>query len=59
MWELKITDTTSTKDHQIIAENFNNFFSEKIINLQAKIDKNLIEDPVGRLRNEMASKMHP
>ena len=36
-WELKSSETNTTKDHQIIADTFNSFFSNKVMNLQANI----------------------
>ena len=51
-WELKTSDTSTTKDTEIIADTFNSFFSEKIINLQTNIDKSLIEDPLTKLKNK-------
>ena len=47
-WKLK-TDNGTTDDHQKIADEFNKFFVDKIVNLKANIDKDYVEDPLSKL----------
>ena len=51
---IKANDGES-RDSQVIANCFNDFFVTKIENLKSNIDKNLIEDPLQKLK-EMANK---
>ena len=55
-WELKINENENTTDHQKIADTFNQFFSEKIANLQSNIDPKMAEDPTKRLKEKWNSK---
>ena len=43
-------------DDKLVADAFNKFFVNKIENLKERIDKNLIEDPLEKLKKMMGPK---
>ena len=47
-WELKISKSETTKDHQTISDTLNSFFADKITKLQSNIECSNIEDPTCR-----------
>ena len=51
-WKLK-TSTGITEDEQEIANTFNQFFIQKIEDLKTGINPQMIEDPLGKLREKM------
>ena len=50
------TEDGKTNDEQEIANSFNTFFTEKIIKLKDKIDKDIIVDPLEKLKEKMSTK---
>ena len=46
----------TTTDDQIIANNFNKFFTDKINNIKEEIDPSIIQDPLIQLREKMSKK---
>ena len=43
------TEKGTTEDNQIIADEFNSYFVEKIVTLKSNIDRNYVEDPLSKL----------
>ena len=50
------TEDGKTSDEQEIANSFNTFFTEKITKLKDKIDKDIIVDPLEKLKEKMSTK---
>ena len=48
------TEKGETNDKQIIADTFNLFFKNKIELLKKNIDKDLVEDPLARIKEKMS-----
>ena len=48
-WSMKI-DNKLTEDPEEIANTFNSYFVQKIVDLKANIDPNLIIDPLSKLK---------
>ena len=57
-WNIKAKDDTNISDELQVAELFNEFFVEKVENLKAGINPNLIEDPLTRLKEKMEKISH-
>ena len=51
--KLKNEDGCTISDEQEVAEAFNVYFIEKIEQLEANINPNLVEDPLVRLKEKM------
>ena len=56
-WTMKKEDGDgTTTDEQVIADQFNIFFSDKISNLKSKIDNEYKEDPLEKLKQKLENK---
>ena len=54
-WNMK-TEEGNTNDEQEISNTFNTFFTEKITKLKDKIDKDIMVDPLEKLKEKMSTK---
>ena len=52
-WKIKNKDGETLTDEKEVAESFNGFFIDKIENLKNKIDPNLVEDPLVKLKEKL------
>ena len=57
-WNIKTKDDTNVSDEFQVAELFNEFFVEKVENLKASINPNLVEDPLTRLKEKIKKNNH-
>ena len=56
-WSMSDKDGSKVTDEQTIANNFNNFFTEKINNIKKEIDPKLVQDPLTKLKEKMEKKV--